>query len=84
MAFNGSGTDLIDIGIVGNPDLYIDGLSVTANGKIAPATTALCANWKDIGTSDVRIQLQVTDGGGDASAGTATFTVSYLQNNNLS
>jgi len=26
----------------------------------------------------------VTDGGGDASAGTATFTVNYLQNNNLS
>jgi|TARA_Y100000296_G_C4934780_1_gene138433 hypothetical protein len=84
VAFNGSGTNLIDIGVVGNPDLYIDGLSVAAIGKIAPATTALCANWKDIGTSDVRIQLQVTDGGGDASAGTATFTVSYLQNNNLS
>ena len=84
VAFNGSGTDLIDIGVVGNPDLYIDGLSVAAIGKIAPAATALCANWKDIGTSDVRIQLQVTDGGGDASAGTATFTVSYLQNNNLS
>ena len=84
VAFNGSGTDLIDIGVVGNPDLYIDGLSVAAIGKIAPAATALCANWKDIGTSDVRIQLQVTDGGGDASAGTATFTVSFLQNNNLS
>ena len=84
VAFNGSGTDLIDIGVVGNPDLYIDGLSVAAIGKIAQATTALCANWKDIGTSDVRIQLQVTDGGGDASAGTATFTVNYLQNNNLS
>ena len=84
VAFNGSGTDLIDIGIVGNPDLYIDGLSVAAIGKIAPAATALCANWKDIGTSDVRIQLQVTDGGSDASAGTATFTISYLQNNNLS
>ena len=84
VAFNGSGTDLIDIGVVGNPDLYIDGQTLAAIGKIAPAATALCANWKDIGTSDVRIQLQVTDGGGDASAGTATFTVSYLQNNNLS
>ena len=84
VAFDGSGTNLIDIGIVGNPDLYIDGLSVAAIGKIAQATTALTANWKDIGTSDVRIQLQVTDGGGDATAGTATFTVNYLQNNNLS
>ena len=84
VAFNGSGTDLIDIGIVGNPDLYVDGLSIAAIGKIALGTTALCANWKDIGTSDVRIQIQTTDGGGDASAGTATFTVSYLQNNNLS
>ena len=48
-------------------------ISVAAIGKIAQATTALTANWKDIGTSDVRVQLQVTDGGGDASAGTATF-----------
>ena len=63
VAFDGSGTNLIDIGIVGNPDLYIDGLTVAAIGKIAQATTALTANWKDIGTSDVRIQLQVTDGG---------------------
>ena len=30
VAFNGSGTDLIDIGVVGNPDLYIDGLSVAS------------------------------------------------------
>ena len=84
VAFNGAGTDLVDIGVVGNPDLYVDGLSVAAIGKIALGTTALCANWKDIGTSDVRIQIQTTDGASDASAGTATFTVSYLQNNNLS
>ena len=47
-------------------------------------TAALCANWKDIGTSDIRVGDIYNGANNDASAGAATVTISYLQNNNLS
>ena len=83
-AFNDSGTDILEVGSSADTDLYINDVSIAAIGKIALGTAALCANWKDIGTSDIRIGYIYNGANNDASAGAATVTISYLQNNNLS
>ena len=83
-AFNDSGSDILEIGSSADTDLYVNDVSIAAVGKIALGTAALCANWKDIGTSDIRIGYIYNGANNDASAGAATVTISYLQNNNLS
>ena len=83
-AFNDSGNDLLEVGSSADTDLYINDVSIAAIGKIALGTAALCANWKDIGTSDIKIGYIYNGANNDASAGAATVTISYLQNNNLS
>jgi len=83
-AFNDSGNDLLEVGSSADTDLYINDVSIAAIGKIALGTAALCANWKDIGSSDVKIGYIYNGANNDASAGAATVTINYLQNNNLS
>ena len=83
-AFNDSGTDILEVGSSADTDLYVNDVSIAAIGKIALGTAALCANWKDIGTSDIRIAYIYNGANDDASAGAATVTINYLQNNNLS
>ena len=83
-AFNDSGTDLLEVGSSADTDLYVNDVAISAVGKIALGTAALCANWKDIGTSDVRVGYIYNGANDDATAGAATATISYLQNNNLS
>ena len=83
-AFNDSGSDLLEVGSSADTDLYVNDVSIAAIGKIALGTAALCANWKDIGTSDIRIGYIYNGANNDASAGAATVTINYLQNNNLS
>ena len=83
-AFNDSGTDILEVGSSADTDLYVNDVSIAAIGKIALGTAALCANWKDIGTSDIRVGYIYNGANNDASAGAATVTISYLQNNNLS
>ena len=83
-AFNDSGTDILEVGSSADTDLYVNDVSIAAVGKIALGTAALCANWKDIGTSDIRIAYIYNGANDDASAGAATVTINYLQNNNLS
>jgi len=83
-AFNDSGADILEVGSSADTDLYVNDVNVAAVGKIALGTAALCANWKDIGTSDIRIGFIYNGANDDASAGAATVTISYLQNNNLS
>ena len=83
-AFNDSGTDILEVGSSADTDLYVNDVSIAAVGKIAMGTAALCANWKDIGTSDIRVGYIYNGANNDASAGAATVTISYLQNNNLS
>lgn len=83
-AFNGGGADTMDIGIVGNSDLYVDNADVSAAGDAALGATALVTNWTDIGTSDVKLAAKYIDAGADSSAGAARIVVSYVQNNNLS
>jgi hypothetical protein len=83
-AFNDSGSDLLEVGSSADTDLYVNDVSIAAIGKIALGTAALCANWKDIGTSDIKIGYIYNGANNDASAGAATVTINYLQNNNLS
>ena len=83
-AFNDTGADILEVGSSADTDLYVNDVSIAAAGKIALGTAALCANWKDIGTSDIRIGFIYNGANDDASAGAATVTISYLQNNNLS
>ena len=83
-AFNDTGADILEVGSSADTDLYVNDVSIAAAGKIALGTAALCANWKDIGTSDIRIGFIYNGANDDATAGAATVTISYLQNNNLS
>ena len=83
-AFNDSSNDLLEVGSSADTDLYVNDVSIAAIGKIALGTAALCANWKDIGTSDIKVGYIYNGANNDASAGAATVTISYLQNNNLS
>ena len=82
-AFNGTGADTMDIGIVGNSDLYVDGADVSAAGDAALGATALVTNWTDTGTSDLKLAAKYIDANADSSAGAARIVVSYVQNNNL-
>ena len=83
-AFNDSGADILEVGSSADTDLYVNDVSIAAVGPAALGTAGLCANWKDIGTSDIRIGYIYNGANNDASAGAATVTINYLQNNNLS
>ena len=79
-AWNG-GTNTLDVGISGNPDLYVDGLPVTVlgNHRATAAYSGTEANWRDVGTSDVTVYIKSVATG----AGAGVLTVQYLQNRNL-
>ena len=83
-AFNDTGADILEVGSSADTDLYVNDTDISAIGSIAMGTAALCANWKDIGTSDIRVGYIYNGANNDASAGAATVTINYLQNNNLS
>ena len=71
----------IDIGTSSDPDAYVDNLGVSATARSIPlGTTAICNNWKDIGT-DTKIEVDIT--AGSANTGTVRITVIYAQNRNL-
>ena len=82
-AFNDSGADLLDIGVVGNSDLYVNDANISATGSLALGAAALCANWLDVGTSDVQVAFIYNGANDDASAGAGTFTIMYAQNINI-
>jgi len=83
-AFNDSGSDLLEVGSSADTDLYVNDTDISAIGSIAMGTAALCANWKDIGTTDIVVGYIYNGANNDASAGAATVTINYWQNNNLS
>ena len=83
-AFDAGTTNTMDIGIVGNSDLYVDDAAVGTAGDAALGATALTQNWSDIGTSDVKLAAKYIQTGSAATAGAARIVVSYVQNNNLS
>jgi hypothetical protein len=82
--FDAGTTNTMDIGIVGNSDLYVDNAAVGTAGDAALGDTALVANWTDIGTTDVKFAAKYIASGTAATQGAARIIVSYVQNNNLS
>jgi len=46
-------------------------------------TAALCANWLDVGPTDVQVAFIYNGANADASAGAGTFTIMYAQNINI-
>jgi hypothetical protein len=75
------GTNTLDVGVSGNPDLYVDGLPVTVlgNHRATAAYSGTEANWRDVGTSDVTLYIKSVATGN----GAGVLTVQYLQNRNL-
>ena len=45
-AFNAGTSNKLDVGIVGNSDLYIDNAEVGTLGTVALGATAICSEWK--------------------------------------
>lgn len=82
-AFNAGTTNTMDIGIVGDSDLYVDNAAVGTAGDAALGVTALVNNWSDIGTTDLKLAAKYIQTGTAATAGAARIVVSYVQNNNL-
>ncbi len=83
-AFNDTGADILEVGSSADTDLYVNDTDISAAGSIAMGTAALCANWKDIGSTDSGVGYIYNCANNDATAGAATVTINYLQNNNLS
>jgi hypothetical protein len=83
-AFNDTGADILEVGSSADTDLYVNDTDISAAGSIAMGTAGLCANWKDIGSTDIVVGYIYNGANNDATAGAATVTINYLQNNNLS
>ena len=79
-AFNGSGTDLLDLGDGSTANLYADNLDLATAARVRGSSDASqLAELDDVGTSDVTVYATYTDAGGDSSAGSARVTVVYVQ-----
>mgnify|MGYP005827619085 FL=1 len=75
------GTNTLDVGDGSTTDLYVNGMVMTAAGLVnmTAATTGTGANWRDVGTSDVRVSVDSVATG----SGVGVLTVWYIQNINL-
>lgn len=77
-AFNGSGTDLLDIGFIGSttdPDGYATLLTLAAVGYIVVDELATTTNIQ--GTVEHTVTCLYTDANSDATAGVADVTIVY-------
>jgi hypothetical protein len=80
-AFDGTGTDLVDLGDGTTANLYADNLDVASAARVlASSDASQLAELADVGTSDVTVYATYTDSNGDAAAGAATITILYKQN----
>ena len=75
------GTNTLDVGDGTTTDLYVNGMVASAAGLVnmTAATTGTGANWRDVGTTDVRISVDSVATG----SGVGVLTVWYIQNINL-
>ena len=84
-AFNAGTTNTIDFGDGTTADKYADALAAGSQARVlATSDVSQIGNLIDIGTSDIQVVATYNQSGSAASAGAATATVLYLQNNNLS
>ena len=84
-AFDAGTTNTFDIGDGSTADQYADALAVGSAARVlATSDVSQIPNLIDIGSSDVNVTVTYNQTGSAATAGAATVTVLYLQNNNLS
>lgn len=74
-AFTDSGTDLLDIGITGTANHFLNDLDVAATGRKAPTLANLGVS---IGSSPVNVTATFIGQNTNAGAGRAVITVLYL------
>lgn len=79
---NDDGTaSTVVVGTSGDPNAFIPSTSVQAVGT---TRGTLDTEATDVGTTDVQVLADFTATDGDGTAGVATVTILYIQNNNLS
>ena len=84
-AFNSSGTDLLDIGVLGTADLFANDLDLSSAARLLGSSdVSQLANYDDIGDSQITVQALYSQSVADAAAGSARITVVYAAGNDLS
>jgi len=84
-AFDAATTNTFDLGDGTTANKYADALDVSSAARVlATSDVSQIGNLIDIGTSDVDVTVTYNQTGAAATAGAATVTVLYIQNNNLS
>lgn len=84
-AFDAGTTNTLDIGDGTTADKFADALALGSAARVlATSDVSQIGNLIDIGTSDVAVTTTYNQSGSAATAGAATVTVLYIQNNNLS
>jgi len=69
------------VGTSADPDAFIPSTSVQSAGT---TRGTLDTEATDVGTTDLQVLADFTATAGDGTAGVATVTILYIQNNNLS
>ena len=84
-AFDAGTTNTLDLGDGTTADQFADALDVSSAARLlATSDVSQIPNLIDIGASDVQVVATYNQTGTAATAGAATVTVVYVQNNNLS
>ena len=84
-AFDAGTTNTLDLGDGSTADQFADALDVSSAARLlATSDVSQIPNLIDIGASDVQVVATYNQTGSAATAGAATVTVVYVQNNNLS
>ena len=79
---NDDGTaSTVVVGTAADPNAFIPSTSVQAVGT---TRGTLDTEATDVGTTDIQVLADFAATAGDGSAGVATVTILYIQNNNLS
>jgi len=79
---NDDGTaSTVVVGTSGDPDAFIPSTSVQSAGT---TRGTLDTEATDVGTTDIQVLADFAATAGDGTAGVATVTILYIQNNNLS
>ena len=76
-----SGAATISVGTASDADAFLNGINTKAVGT---THGTLDTEATDVGTTDLEVLADFTGATGDGTAGLATVTVLYIQNNNLS
>lgn len=80
IAFDSSGTDLLQIGISGDADHYANALDLSSIARVLGSSDASqIPAYPTVGTAAETIELLYSQSVADAAAGTATVTVTYVQ-----